>query len=139
MKLKLKRLQDTLYLGFERHGHVYAEALGRPTAAGRAGQNAYRPLLLPDHLLACLPRTLGTAQGETDKASHYLKTHHMEFLNVCLLLLVPRGAINGLELHLWSPSETGHCQMQGYTEHSTGRSFRCHADQCLLWGLLTGD
>lgn len=47
--------------------------LGGPLQWAGLGQDAYRPLWLPDHLLACLPRTLGTAQGETDKASHYLK------------------------------------------------------------------
>lgn len=48
----------------------------------------------------------------------------MESLHVCFLLIVPRGAINGLELHLLSLSETGHCQMEGYAEHSTGLSFQ---------------
>lgn len=63
MKLKLKRLQDTLYLGFERHGHVYAEALGRPTAAGRAEPKRLPTIAAPRPSAGLLATYTGDSPG----------------------------------------------------------------------------
>lgn len=57
------KLKDTAYLGFERHCHVYAEALGRPTAAGGAGPRRLPTIAAPWPSAGLLATYTGDSPG----------------------------------------------------------------------------